>query len=525
MQNNDILGIKIKMWETAIVSVMKSGRVLFMARVIAKVFLTRWKAISLKNKLSYFSIVMIALSSVIAVMTMSMISNFLPQLNRITTYFLLVNNVIEDFSDEVSAYSVLIGRRDAQSNMIYQDSLIRCDQSMEELRDGGMGDVESHLLLQAIDTSFSSYRKTCQQALTQQKRGYSHIDDYYSSLTMAEYIELYLQQLLQVNLQQEIELSSNNIIWLRAYQRYALAAFFLTITVAVMFYCFYIHYTIHPLLQLTDMVERLSAGQLAQPDLPSTTNDEVGQLISFFNKMKTELQKREAYLMEKAELEARLRHREVVHEQMQRRLEEARVLALQTQINPHFLFNTLNTIMRTAELEGAADTTKLILHLAALFRYTLENKESLVSLSTELKVLNDYVELQKKRFGDRIRFSIVCSGEIEEKKVPMFILQPLVENAIKHGIGPRAKGGSIRVEIRTAEEGIQIRVMDDGVGMPPQKLRLVKESMVDSGNVTDNIGITNVYQRLQILCPGCKFVIQSQVDVGTVVDIILPKGG
>ena len=122
-------------------------------------------------------------------------------------------------------------------------------------------------------------------------------------------------------------------------------------------------------------------------------------------------------------------------------MKEARFGALQSQVNPHFLFNTLNTISRTAMFENAEKTVKLTRTLANLFRYRLRQKSVIVPLSQELHIVGEYVYLQKVRFGDRLEYVEIVSDECKTVPVPILLFQPLVENAIIHGIEPKVKGG------------------------------------------------------------------------------------
>ena len=128
-----------------------------------------------------------------------------------------------------------------------------------------------------------------------------------------------------------------------------------------------------------------------------------------------------------------------------RELEKARYNALQSQINPHFLFNTLNTISRTALFENAPSTVDLIDNLAAVFRYTLKHNED-VTLAEEIQFIREYLTIQQYRFKERLSFSILLGEELKEMRIPPLILQPLVENAMIHGLEPKVEGGSIAIE-------------------------------------------------------------------------------
>jgi two-component system, LytTR family, sensor kinase len=155
-------------------------------------------------------------------------------------------------------------------------------------------------------------------------------------------------------------------------------------------------------------------------------------------------------------------------ERMEKRLLESRLNALRLQLEPHFLFNVLNTIssdMRTNQQVAR----KMIENLAELLRHTLDYIDAAeIPLSQELEILEHYLDIQKVRFGDRIRIDIDIEPEALQAVVPCMLLQPLVENAIQHGIGGRLSGGRIAISARRVGPNIVIHVRDDGVGLPPE---------------------------------------------------------
>ena len=198
---------------------------------------------------------------------------------------------------------------------------------------------------------------------------------------------------------------------------------------------------------------------------------------------------------------------------------QAKIAALQSQINPHFLFNTLNVISGMARLEEAQTTEKMILALSSLFRYNLKTPEQFVLLAKELNVAADYMYLQQMRFGERIRYELDCKARQELVMVPAFTFQPLVENAIIHGIAPKEEGGSIRIVVRQKENRLRIAIGDDGIGMTEEQLKN-RLKTTDAGH--GGIGLGNVYRRITAMYPDGDFEICSKKDAGTVIVIDIP---
>jgi two-component system LytT family sensor kinase len=158
---------------------------------------------------------------------------------------------------------------------------------------------------------------------------------------------------------------------------------------------------------------------------------------------------------------------ELQMERLERRFSEARLNALRMQLDPHFLFNTLNTISSQVERDPKL-ARRMIGHLGDLMRLSLETRDRQeVALAEEIAFLEHYLSIQKIRFGDHLRVELDVSPDVRFAAVPSLILQPLVENAIRHGISQRVSGGRVRVAASCKEGKLEIRIADDGVGLPP----------------------------------------------------------
>ncbi len=180
-----------------------------------------------------------------------------------------------------------------------------------------------------------------------------------------------------------------------------------------------------------------------------------------------------------------LKEKELNEERLTRIKMEAELQALQAKINPHFLFNTLNSIASLiSENPKAAEST--VEKLSELFRYTLKSAEkSLVSIGEELDIVRTYLEIEKVRFGERLQYDITCDDAIREFTIPALIIEPLVENSIKHGIASEILGGKITVEAIKADGNCLISVIDNGKGIS------------NDGNV-NGFGLRSVEERLKL---------------------------
>ncbi|AOQ25080.1 Glutamate mutase sigma subunit [Moorella thermoacetica] len=211
--------------------------------------------------------------------------------------------------------------------------------------------------------------------------------------------------------------------------------------------------------------------------------------------------------------------------QLEQALKDAELKALQSQVNPHFLFNSLNTVARLALLEGAANTEKMVRALARLMRYSLYQVKGTVSLAEEIAAVRDYLFIQETRFSDRVRSRVEVEEAAMQARLPCMVLQPLVENAIIHGLEPKEEGGEITVSARLVGDQVRVEIRDDGVGIPPE----VKKAIFDlevrrsgKGQVS-GLGIVNVYRRLQHhFGSNCALDVASMPGKGTCVQLTFP---
>lgn len=170
-------------------------------------------------------------------------------------------------------------------------------------------------------------------------------------------------------------------------------------------------------------------------------------------------------------------------------LNQARLEALTRQINPHFLFNTLNSVASLIRSDPE-EARRVVYKLSHILRRLLKNTESLSPLREELSFIDDYLAIEMVRFGDKLKFVKEIAPDTLDRPVPSMLLQPIVENSIKHGIGGKVGGGTIHVRSRLEGKRLHIVIEDDGVGIPDERL----DTIFDLG-----IGVSNVNERLKVL--------------------------
>lgn len=199
-------------------------------------------------------------------------------------------------------------------------------------------------------------------------------------------------------------------------------------------------------------------------------------------------------------------------------LSKSELKALQAQINPHFLFNAINTIVSLTRTQPD-NARSLLIHLGNFFRTNLQEGLEEVDLYKEIENVNSYIEIEKARFGDKLEIIYDIPDNIN-CSLPPLILQPIVENAIKHGVLGKIEGGKVEIIAHKEESGIKLIVKDDGVGIPEEKLR----SLLKKDYNRDSIGLVNVNERLKNKY-GDQYGlnIKSEMDKGTRITMIIPN--
>ena len=200
--------------------------------------------------------------------------------------------------------------------------------------------------------------------------------------------------------------------------------------------------------------------------------------------------------------------------------------ALRTQINPHFLVNTLNSIIWLADLQGAENIRTLTSSLIDVLVPCMRNTSGVAAIRSELKILRDYSTIMDFQYMDQFQLEFDIEEQVQDHLAPVLFLQPLVENALIHGRDTNAPILHISVRGRLEKDKIHIWVCDDGKGMSPQRLKEITERTDRKKTVQPmtRIGITNIRERLELYFgeDNCSLTITSEEHKGTTVDILIP---
>ena len=281
--------------------------------------------------------------------------------------------------------------------------------------------------------------------------------------------------------------------------------FFIVFSLMIFFALYFtITSIMEPLVEISDVAHKVARRNFDVPLFNRETNDEIGNICKAFDRMIISIREYIDTIWEKARTEAELKEKEI---EMQALYTDAQLRALQNQINPHFLFNTLNTGAQLAMMENADKTCYFIEQVADFFRYNIQQQSRTVSIDEELALVDNFVYIMKVRFGNRLSFEKVIPSGSFPQQIPSMTLQPLVENCIKHGL--KNTKGKVRLEVLDEEKYIVISVSDNGEGMPEETRQAVFDAVasgttrlasnvLDDNSTHNGTGLISVFLRLRL---------------------------
>jgi sensor histidine kinase YesM len=311
----------------------------------------------------------------------------------------------------------------------------------------------------------------------------------------------------------------------------------------------------NPLLRISAMAQELSAGNFDIADMETGANEEMDRVIKAFNNMKNDIRSYIEEIRWQENIKQEYMREKMRNMKMEGLVRHMEIYALQAQMNPHFLFNTINTGMQLAIVEGADRTGEYMDYMARLFRHIIRNKEILVPLRHEVQGLDYYFYILKVRFPHDLNLRLEYDESLLDScKVPVSILQPLVENCIIHafkdstgirnssgirdsGVSPPAgiresagavaeKQRNVTVRIFREEAYLVLSVADNGRGMDAELVeKLLHPQSIDESSVSRVMGLENVIQRLYFFYPGDRDVVRIETGAeGTAVIIRIDTG-
>ncbi|OMD35168.1 two-component sensor histidine kinase [Paenibacillus odorifer] len=267
------------------------------------------------------------------------------------------------------------------------------------------------------------------------------------------------------------------------------------------------------ILHLSKHISKVASGNLGAT-LVIDGKDEIGQLARQFNHMVRNINA----LM--SEVQESNRQKNAI----QLKQNEIKFKMMASQINPHFLFNALESIRMKALVRGQADISHIVRLLGKMMRKNLEVGNGMISLQSELETVNCYLVIQKFRYDDRLTYELHVDPKANPLQIPPLIIQPLVENCVIHGLENRIEGGMVRVEIRLEDSYLKVQVSDNGTGISKARIQEIRKMLDNNDDYeTNNIGMRNIHLRLQLTYgPQFGLTLTSQIGFGTQISFAIP---
>lgn len=415
--------------------------------------------------------------------------------------------------EKVNAYAIEKDQQFAKEYLASKQKMKSYDQTLR--KDAGL-----HAAIPSIEKYQYMMRTLINESdatMTHVKEG--KIKEYAASVKEVRTVSSYIQEQTMALL--DDELSEYQVLYQslqkrhQTYALFTLCLFTLSIGVALWMAYMIAGGISRPIVHLSRSVKEVSEGNFDGADLHVTSNDEIFVLNEAFQRMRQEMKMMIEEMKQKAALDQKIK--------------DMKLKTLQNQMNPHFLFNTLNIVSRMAYLESADATSRLIQSVSTLMRYSLSALSASVTLEQEVKVVKEYFHIQETRFADRITCKTTIDASCLSVLIPSLTLQPLVENAFIHGVEPKEEDGLVELSIYQEGGYVMIRIRDNGMGINEQeKRRLLSEKDEEDPNIlskghSTGIGLRNVISRLRLFY-GVQNALQidSKPNEGTTIQLAIP---
>lgn len=253
-----------------------------------------------------------------------------------------------------------------------------------------------------------------------------------------------------------------------------------------------------PLQRLAEAAEQVANGSLVTEVSGPVANDEVGIVTAAFNQMVVSLKDNMEQARQRIALESAMKEKQLL---MEAHLKDTQLKYLQSQINPHFLFNTLNACAQLAMLEGADRTYTYVQNVADFYRYNVQKKDGVATLAEEIGLVNNYIYIINVRFSGEIHFIKEIEEGVTDVPMPAMILQPLVENSINHGLRDVEWEKKIWLSVYRENNRICVSVRDNGIGISPEQTQSILNNDLNGNGLqehTTGVGLRNVIGRLRL---------------------------
>lgn len=483
-----------------------------------------WLSFSLKQKFCIFAGVVTMTIGLAILSNIITINYALYGFGRIMEDNVKSYSFLEAMSIETGAFETYVRSRTPENREAYEAACAATRRSVAALPyDYAEIGAGRYAQTWSIRSSYNNYVAERDHFLTMHEDQLDYLEVMYRVYQMQKFMDTYARHLMQLTMQDGNSSYLSRVPSLYRLPGMLLLTGCLVVSMIIVLTFLMWRSMVNPVEQLVRISRRIAKNDFPEADIVVDNRDELGELVQTFNKMKHATVGYIGALQEKYEITQLLHKEELERVEMEKNLEATRLEVLKSQINPHFLFNTLNMIACMAKLEEAEVTDRMINSMSNLFRYNLKTTETVVPLSQELKIVDDYMYLQQMRFGDRIQYQKDVADDALNRNIPSFSLQPIVENAIIHGLSSKEQGGLIMIRARLVDQALRITIMDTGVGMDRSRVRELRAALNQRRTSKVGIGLGNIYKRLHMMYEDAGLLIYSKKNAATIVQMQITK--
>lgn len=490
-----------------------------------------WQFTGIRRKLIIYYLIITMLMGITSFYSYYNAKSVISRLKSIFTDYVYLNNLNTDVNSLETEVEKYLSTKSSDALLNYYTLYNKLQEQAINISNEKKYDPDS-LMLKDIGNMIQNLLNETDAAINAKRGRISseYIAHFTRSNVISGYIKLYINNLLNNKLQdgslKYVSITKNMVFISYLNVLLILGSVIFNIFLAI----FFTYRITRPIIELSNSAGRISKGDFDVEPLKIKTDDEVNILAEAFNKMVVSIRNYIDEIKSQAEVEKKLKEQEMQNLKMKSILKDAELKALQSQINPHFLFNTLNAAAQLAMMEGADKSSEFIENVANLFRYNLRKLDTPVTLRDEINNVKTYMYILRTRFGDRIDFDMDIDEDVLDINMPSTIIQPVVENAFVHGLEDIERGGRIKLNVRKDRDNLVfIEVIDNGTGMSKERVQsiLSADSSEDlSRKHVTGIGMHNIINRLRLFYNVSDIndviEIQSKVGYGTKVTLKIP---
>lgn len=493
-----------------------------------------WQNLSVSRKLT-LEIVFTALALFISnLMIYAQINSMVGRMDSVYSSNVNINELSEALDNVQDDMYKYLEVRSSDSLSAYYGSEWKYHTLIESLNDIP-SDNPIRIFEKNIKNMSNNYLKLTEEAVNQKRS--QNVVHYQRAYNKAlKYYNFIAGDITELNIQQ-FKNNSNSYSTLQSALKYleviSLVILGIVMLTSISIMLLITRNVVNPLSDLANAAKIVGDGNFHVKVSQISSGDEIGIVTRTFNQMVDSLNTYVKQVRESAEKEQEMREYELL---MQNHLKEAQLKFLQTQINPHFLFNSLNAGVQLAAIENAEKTSVFLEKMADFFRYNVKKSLEDASIMEEVETVDNYIYILNIRFAGDIKYKHSVDKSLVNYRMPSMILQPIVENAVNHGIRDIEREGEITLAVSEYNDKIKIVISDNGNGMTKEQIDYIMQESIDLSGTNDDksnndnstgVGIKNVISRLKLYYNNEDDLINitsDGLDEGTCVTLLLPKG-